>query len=109
MIFRQDVPLELGEVSQTIEVTAASEQINATQGDVSSTVNEKYYEDLPVVMGADIRPIASNSVWRRNSATPSTGCSSVTRTPTGSSGEFGQVFSQCNTPRSIQFGAKLDF
>ncbi len=26
-----------------------------------------------------------------------------------SSGEFGQVFSQCNTPRSIQFGAKLDF
>ncbi|HEX2522039.1 MAG TPA: carboxypeptidase-like regulatory domain-containing protein [Terriglobia bacterium] len=55
VIFRQDVPLELGEVSQTIEVTAASEQINATQGDVSSTVNEKYSEDLPVVMGADIR------------------------------------------------------
>jgi hypothetical protein len=26
-----------------------------------------------------------------------------------SSGEFGQVFSQCNTPRSIQFAAKLDF
>ena len=42
VIFRQDVPLELGEVSQTIEVTAASEQINATQGDVSSTVNKKY-------------------------------------------------------------------
>jgi hypothetical protein len=26
-----------------------------------------------------------------------------------SSGQFGQVFTQCNTPRSMQFGFKLDF
>jgi Carboxypeptidase regulatory-like domain len=55
LIYRQDAALELGEVSQTVEVTAASEQINVSQGDVSNSVNEKYYEDLPVVMGADIR------------------------------------------------------
>ena len=29
--------------------------INVTQPDVSSTIDEKYYRDLPIVMGADIR------------------------------------------------------
>lgn len=55
LIFRQDAALQLGEVSETVEVTAASELINVSQADVTHTVNEKYYEDLPVVMGADIR------------------------------------------------------
>ena len=54
-IFRQDAILELGDVTETIEVSAASEMISTQQGDVTHTVDEKYYEDLPVVMGADIR------------------------------------------------------
>ncbi len=54
-IYRQDAILELGDVTETIEVSAASEMISTQQGDVTHTVDEKYYEDLPVVMGADIR------------------------------------------------------
>ena len=54
-IYRQDAILELGEVTETIEVIATSEMINVAQADVTHTVDEKYYEDLPVVMGADIR------------------------------------------------------
>ena len=54
-IYRQDATLELGDVTETIEVIAASEMISTQQGDVTHTVDEKYYEDLPVVMGADIR------------------------------------------------------
>lgn len=54
-IYRQDATLELGDVTETIEVIAASEMISTQQGDVTHTVDQKYYEDLPVVMGADIR------------------------------------------------------
>ncbi len=54
-IFRQDAILELGDVTETVEVSAASEMISTQQGDLTHTVDEKYYEDLPVVMGADIR------------------------------------------------------
>ena len=54
-IYRQDAILELGNVTETIEVIATSEMINVVQADVTHTVDNKYYEDLPVVMGADIR------------------------------------------------------
>ena len=54
-IFRQDAILELGDVTETVEVVAASEMLSTQQGDLTHTVDEKYYEDLPVVMGADIR------------------------------------------------------
>jgi hypothetical protein len=55
MIFRQDATLELGAVTQTIEVKATSEMINVASAEVSTSVNQKYYQDLPVVMGADMR------------------------------------------------------
>ena len=51
----QDVMLEVGTVTQTVEVRAGARMINLEQGDVSYTLNSKYYEDLPVVMGADMR------------------------------------------------------
>jgi hypothetical protein len=53
--YRQDVTLELGAVTQTIEVKAASVMINSENAEVSHTLTEKYYNDLPAVMGADIR------------------------------------------------------
>ena len=55
LIFRQDAIMELGDVTETVEVVAASEMLSTQQGDLTHTVDEKYYEDLPVVMGADIR------------------------------------------------------
>ena len=53
--FRQDVKLELGAVTQSIEVEGGAEQINTENATVSHTVGETYYRDLPAVMGADIR------------------------------------------------------
>lgn len=53
--YRQDAVLELGAMTQTVEVKASAEMINVSSADVSHTVNEKYYKDLPIVMGADIR------------------------------------------------------
>src|SRR5260370_41725730 len=53
--YRVDRRLELGTVSDRVEVSAAADMVNTDQPDVASTVGENYYRDLPVVMGADIR------------------------------------------------------
>ena len=54
-VFRQDVALELGSVSEQVTVAASAEIINAANADVSHVVDSTYYNNLPVVMGADIR------------------------------------------------------
>ena len=53
--YRVDARLELGSVSERVEVSAAGELVNTEQPDVANTVGDKYYRDLPVVMGGDIR------------------------------------------------------
>lgn len=53
--YRQDVQLELGTVTQRVEVTTAPEMIQSETATVSNTVGQSYYEELPAVMGADIR------------------------------------------------------
>jgi len=53
--YRQDCALEVGAVTQTVEVKAASEMVNVENPEVSSTLNTQYYHDLPVVMGMDVR------------------------------------------------------
>jgi len=53
--YRVDARLELGSVTEKVEVTAAGELVSTEQPDVANTVGEKYYRDLPVVMGGDIR------------------------------------------------------
>jgi hypothetical protein len=52
---RNDVALEVGSVAESLEVKTGAEQLNVTTPDLSHTVDEKYYRDLPVVMGADVR------------------------------------------------------
>src|SRR3979490_245128 len=52
---RKDLALAVGSVSESVEVKAGAEDLNVTTPDVSHTVDEKYYSDLPVVMGADVR------------------------------------------------------
>ena len=54
-VYRQDAVLEIGDVTETVEVSATADMINVTQPEVTHTVNQKYYQDLPVVMGSDIR------------------------------------------------------
>jgi hypothetical protein len=55
MVYRQDAILEVGDVTERVEVIAAAEMINTSQPEVRHTVDQKYYENLPVVMGGDIR------------------------------------------------------
>src|SRR4029077_5359307 len=54
-IVRQDVVLQIGAVTESVEVKAGAVELNVTQPDVTHTLDQKYYEDLPTVMGADVR------------------------------------------------------
>jgi hypothetical protein len=69
--YRQDVTLELGAVTQTVEVKAASEMINVQTADVSHTLNQRYYQDLPIVMGTDIR-LAESMLYAQPGFVPTT-------------------------------------
>jgi hypothetical protein len=53
--FRQDASLQLGSVTETIQVSGEIEQINTENPTVSHTLDNSYYKELPAVMGADIR------------------------------------------------------
>src|SRR5581483_10863579 len=53
--FRQDIRLEVGEVTQTLEVSASGESLNATNAEVSASVDQKYYQDLPAVVSTEMR------------------------------------------------------
>ncbi len=54
-LMRHDVNLAVGAMTETIEVKPANEGLASTQPDVSHTVNEKYYRDLPIVTAGDVR------------------------------------------------------
>lgn len=51
---RNDVTMQVGAITETVEVKSA-EGLNVTLPDVSHTVNEKYYRDLPIITASDVR------------------------------------------------------
>jgi hypothetical protein len=51
---RHDVTMQVGALTETVEVTGRS-GLDVTQPDVSHTVNEKYYRELPIVTSSDVR------------------------------------------------------
>ena len=51
---RHDVALQVGDLAETVQVTAVS-GVSETRPDVSHTVDERYYQDLPFITGADVR------------------------------------------------------
>jgi hypothetical protein len=53
-VVRHDVTLQIGEMTETIEVRGG-DQLADTRPDVSHSVDEKYYKDLPIVTAADVR------------------------------------------------------
>jgi hypothetical protein len=53
-LMRHDVSLQIGELAESVEVRGAS-PLQVTLPDVSHTVNEKYYQDLPIITAADVR------------------------------------------------------
>ncbi|MBM3728152.1 MAG: hypothetical protein FJW40_22340 [Acidobacteria bacterium] len=54
-VVRTDVKLELGSVSEQVTVAASAEILSTTNADVTHSVDSTYYNNLPVVMGGDIR------------------------------------------------------
>jgi hypothetical protein len=52
---RKDVVLAVGSVSESVEVKAGAQQLEVTTPDVSHTVDEKYYQDLPIITASDVR------------------------------------------------------
>ena len=53
--FRADVALQVGEVQQSVEVSAQTDQLNADNAQVSASVNQLAYESLPAVMAGENR------------------------------------------------------
>ena len=51
---RHDVAMQVGDLQETVQVTGST-GLDVVQPDVSHTVDEKYYEDLPFVTGSDVR------------------------------------------------------
>ena len=51
---RHDVALQVGDLTESVEVKSVA-GISETRPDVSHTVDEKYYQDLPFVTGSDVR------------------------------------------------------
>lgn len=51
---RHDVALQVGALTESVEVRSVA-GIDETRPDVSHTVNEKYYKDLPFITGSDVR------------------------------------------------------
>ena len=51
---RQDMILQVGGLNETVEVKSDA-GLSETQPDVSHTVNEKYYRDLPIITAGDVR------------------------------------------------------
>jgi hypothetical protein len=52
---RRDISLAVGSVSESVEVKAGAEQLQVTTPDVSHTVDEKYYRDIPIITAGDVR------------------------------------------------------
>jgi hypothetical protein len=52
-VIRHDVTLQVGNLTESVEVTA--ESVESTRPDVSHSVNEKYYGDLPIITAGDVR------------------------------------------------------
>ncbi len=52
---RLDAALDLGQVTETVEVKTSTVDVNVSNAEVSHVLGEKFYHDLPVVMGSDIR------------------------------------------------------
>lgn len=53
--FRQDISLQVGELQQSVEVSAQTDQMNADNAQMSASVNQLEYESLPAVLAGENR------------------------------------------------------
>src|SRR5205809_3419932 len=108
-IYRQDVTLVIGTVTQTVEVKGAASMINLEQGELSTTVNQKYYQDLPIVMGTDMR-LAESMLQLEPGYVPTqpNGCASFRGSAFNSRINGGQVMATENVIDGASFGTAIN-
>ena len=53
--YRQDLTLNPGSTTQSVEVKANAELINPSNAEVSNSLNQSYYQNLPVIASQDMR------------------------------------------------------
>src|SRR5574341_2124511 len=54
-VVRHDVTLEVGAVTEMVDVVAQESGLGVTRPDITQRVDEKYYRDLPIITAADVR------------------------------------------------------
>jgi hypothetical protein len=53
--YRQDLALKPGSVTQTVTVKSQAELVNLSNAAVSNTIDQRYYQNLPVIASQDMR------------------------------------------------------
>ena len=53
--YRQDLQLKTGTVSETVTVQSQAELVNPSNADISNTLDQRYYQNLPVIASQDMR------------------------------------------------------
>ena len=53
--YRRDVSLAPGSVSQTVVVTSQVQLVNQSNAEVTNTLDQRYYQNLPVIASQDMR------------------------------------------------------
>jgi hypothetical protein len=106
---RLDAALDVGQVSETVEVQASNTEVNVSNPEVSQVLGEKYYHDLPVVMGADIR-LAESLLGLQPGYVPMrpNGCPIFRGSQFESRMNGGQIMAMENYLDGASFGSAID-
>jgi Carboxypeptidase regulatory-like domain len=106
---RVDATLDVGQVSQTVEVQTSNVELNVSTAEVSHVLGEKYYHDLPVVMGSDIR-LAESLLAVQPGYTPMApnGCAIFRGSQFQSRMSGGQTMAMENYLDGASFGSAID-
>ena len=106
---RLDAALDVGRVSETVEVQASNTEVNVSNPEVSQVLGEKYYHDLPVVMGADIR-LAESLLGLQPGYVPMrpNGCPIFRGSQFESRMNGGQIMAMENYLDGASFGSAID-
>ena len=53
--YRQDLSLKTGSVSETVVVQSQAQLVNPSNAEISNTLDQRYYQNLPVIASQDMR------------------------------------------------------
>jgi hypothetical protein len=106
---RLDATLDVGQVTETVEVKESNVEVNVSNAEVSQVLGEKYYRDLPVVMSGDIR-LAESLLQVQPGYVPTRpfACSSFRGSQYESRMNGGQTMAMENYLDGASFGSAID-